>query len=249
MYYLSKILPLLVLPIGITLTLMLAGILLRRRWLLVTAMVMLWLSSIPISGRPLVRASEGWAVRTAAADAPDADAIVVLSAGRLVAPGPAAISEWGDPDRFFGGIELYQAGKAPLLVFTGGWSPWQPDTATEGEILAGYAKALGVPPDRIAVTPRVFNTAEEAREVAAILRARPSGSRVLLVTSAFHIPRARQLFINAGLSVTAFPVDFAVSDGHGLNLLDFVPTAPALADSQDALRELYGRLYYRLKPW
>lgn len=248
MYYLSKILPLLMLPIGITLWLMLGGIVFRRRWLMVTAMMVLGLSSMPAVRTPLIRAAEERATRVPASGAPPADAIVVLSGGRVIAPGGASISEWQDSNRFFGGLELYQAGKAPLLVFTGGWSPWQPAPLTEGEILSGYAQKFGVPAGNILVTGRVFNTEEEARAVAAIMVAR-SRSRILLVTSAFHMPRARQLFINAGLSVAAFPVDFAVSDAYGINVMDFIPTASALVDSQNAFRELYGRLYYRLKPW
>jgi hypothetical protein len=49
--------------------------------------------------------------------------VSVLSEGRLVAPGNAAVSEWKDADRFFGGVELFKAGKSPLLVFTGGAAP------------------------------------------------------------------------------------------------------------------------------
>jgi hypothetical protein len=59
----------------------------------------------------------------AAVDASEADAIVVLSEGRVVVPGKAAVSEWSDADRFFGGVELFRAGKSPLLVFTGGAAP------------------------------------------------------------------------------------------------------------------------------
>ncbi len=100
---------------------------------------------------------------------PTADAIVGLSGGRVVAPGVAAISEWNDGDRFWGGIALYQAGKAPLLVFTGGWSPGQPNAKPEGEVLISYAKALGVPSKALRTTGLVVNTAEEAQAVTALL--------------------------------------------------------------------------------
>jgi uncharacterized SAM-binding protein YcdF (DUF218 family) len=123
MFYLSRILPLFVLPVGVTLILLLGGILFRRRGVLVTALAILWLSSMPLVGGWLVRAAEQWTERIPAKDAPAGDAIVVLSTGRVVAPGRAAISEWTDPDRFFAGVELFQAGKAPLLVFTGAGSP------------------------------------------------------------------------------------------------------------------------------
>ena len=247
MIYLSKILPLLVLPLGVTLLLMLAGITLRRRALMWASILVLWISSTPWVSSHLLRAAEAGAVRTPATEAPPADAIVVLSAGRIVAPGQAGISEWGDPDRFYGGIELFQAGKAPLLVFTGEWIPWVPSAPLEGDILAGYARNLGVPLDRILTTGRVSNTTDEARAVSTLLRARQtSPARVLLVTSAFHMSRARRLFENAGLLVSAFPVDFQVSAGRKVNATDFLPSAGALNQTQIALREMYGRLFYRM---
>ena len=134
----------------------LVGLLLRRRWLIWTGIAFLWLSSIPLVGGFLVRAAEGWAERIPASDAPIVDAIVVLSAGRTIAPGRTSISEWGDPDRFFGGVELFKAGKAPLLVFTEAGSPWEPDAPLEGEILAQHARALGIPPDHIVTTGQVL---------------------------------------------------------------------------------------------
>ena len=186
-----------------------------------------------------------------AADAFEADAIVVLSEGRVVAPGKAAVSEWNDADRFFGGVELFKAGKSPLLVFTGGAAPWEPNAAPEGDVLAGYAKGMGVPDGQIVKTPRVTNTAEEALAVATLLRGRLSGPtwrggppRVLLVTSAFHMPRARRLFERAGMSVIPFPVDFKVSAGRTVSVLDFLPTAAALQETELAMREGYGRLFY-----
>jgi uncharacterized SAM-binding protein YcdF (DUF218 family) len=241
---LSALLPPLVLPLGLALILGALGLALRRRWLVAAALAGLWLASIPPVASALARAVEGGQVRTAAADAPSADAIVVLSSRRVLAPGEARISEWVDADRFFGGLELFDARKAPRLVFTGGWSPRAPDRPPEGEVLARWAERWGVPPEAILVTDRVTNTAEEAAAVAALLA--PLGvDRVLLVTSAFHVPRARALFERAGLRVEAFPVDFQVGDGRRWSLTDALPRADALRLSEQALREWLGRLAYR----
>ena len=73
--------------------------------------------------------------------------------------GGAGVSEWHDADRSYGGVELFQAGKAPLLVFTGGWAPWEPKARPEGDILIDYAKALGVPSGNMLTTGTVANTA------------------------------------------------------------------------------------------
>ena len=250
MIYLSKILPLFVLPLGITLLLVAFGIARRRRWPLIAAMFVLWLFSMPLVAGRLARALEDGATRLPVQSVAAADAIVVLSTGRVTAPGPEAVSEWTDADRFFGGVQLLRAGKAPLLVFTGGWSPWEPNAPTEGDVMTEYATAIGIPKEQIVTTGKVFNTAEEAVAVAAVLKARQQGTpRIILVTSAFHVPRARQLFEQAGLAVSVFPVDFYGIGGGGVSVMDVLPTAGALAQSQMAVRELYGRLYYLFKPW
>ena len=246
MFYLTKLLPLFVLPLGITFIAILIGLLWRRRWLIWTGIAFLWICSLPLVSGSLMRAIEGRAERIPASDAPSADAIVVLSIGRSIAPGPAAISEWGDPNRFFGGVELFKAGRAPLLVFTGGGVPWEPDAPLEGEILAQHASALGVPPEQIVTTGVVYNTTDEARAVAAVLPIRQvPPPRVLLVTSAFHMPRARLLFERAGLRVAPFPVSF--SGAGAASILDLlpIPTVGALSQTTRAMRELYGRLFYR----
>jgi len=249
--YFHKILPVFLLPMGITLLLLLAGLFLRRRSLIWLGVVVLWLSSTPVVSNFAARSAEGWAERGQASGAPRADAIVVLSEGRVVAPGSAAVSEWSGANRFYGGVELFKAGKAPWLVFTGGWLPWEPRAKLEGEILTEYAKALGVPVKSIATTGAVVNTAEEAQAVAALLAQRhlvgvtqEVQPHILLVTSAFHMPRAQRLFERAGMQVSPFPVDFKVSAGGELGVIDFLPSAGAMAQTEMAWREMYGRLYY-----
>jgi len=252
--YLHKILPVFLLPLGISLLLVLAGLLLRRWVIIWIGFVVLCLSGTPAVSHFMARSVEGWAERNQAIDAPRADAIVVLSGGRIVAPGVAAVSEWSDADRFYGGVDLFQAGKAPLLVFTGGWVPWEPNAKPEGEILIEYAMALGLPAKSMVTTGAVVNTAEEAQAVAALLAQRhvvgaDQGVRphILLVTSAFHMSRAQYLFTHAGLDVTPFPVDFQVSAGGKLGVMDFLPSADALAQTEMAWREMYGRLYYEVR--
>ena len=251
--YLHKILPVFLLPLGISLMLVLTGLLLRRRAIIWIGLAVLCLSSTPVVSQLMARSVEGWAERSLAIDAPHVDAIVVLSGGRVVAPGRAAVSEWSDADRFYGGVDLFQAGKAPLLIFTGGWVPWEPNAKPEGEILIEYAKALGVPEKSMVTTGSVVNTAEEAQAVAALLAQRQAFGaaqgeppHILLVTSAFHMSRAQHLFANAGLDVAPFPVDFQVSAGGELGVMDFLPSAGALAQTERAWREMYGQLYYSL---
>jgi uncharacterized SAM-binding protein YcdF (DUF218 family) len=249
MIYLHKILPFFLLPTGVTLLLVVAGLLLRRRGLCWAGIAVLWLSTTPVVGNFLMRATEGGQIRQPIAAAPKAQAIVVLSGGRRQPPGDTTVSEWGDANRFYGGIELFKAQKAPLLIFTGGWAPWRPDAKPEGDVLIGYAAELGVPRDRMLTTGRVMSTEEEARAVADLLARQPAArgtQQILLVTSAFQMRRAVLQFSNAGLSVVPFPVDFKVSQQEQLTVLSFIPNAGSLGSTETALREFYGRLYYQL---
>lgn len=249
--YLNKILPVLLLPTGILLVLLVVALLLKHRWPLIAALLLVWIGSTPALSEHLQRWLENGAIRMPATEMPAADAIVVLSEGRVVAPGPARISEWTDGDRFWGGIELYRAGKAPLLCFTGGWAPWLSSARPEGEILTQAAFAQGVPASAIRTTGRVTHTAEEARAVAEMLASHDLSKPdrkpvVLLVTSAYHMPRARRQFESAGLSVLPFPVDFQVGQEREFTVMSLLPSAQAWARTESAWRELIGRGYYAL---
>jgi uncharacterized SAM-binding protein YcdF (DUF218 family) len=145
-------------------------------------------------------------------------------------------------------MDLFRAGKAPLLMFTGAWTSGDPALPREGDVLADYAKALGVDAEKLVVTGEVSNTADEARQVAGWFRARQMpGPRVWLVTSAFHMPRARQMFEQEGVTVESFPVSFSGPQGGRIVLASFLPSVAALSQTQTALRELYGRAFYWLR--
>jgi uncharacterized SAM-binding protein YcdF (DUF218 family) len=249
MLYLGRILPVFVLPTGIVILLLLLSVARRKRGLAVAALATLWLSSISLVSDPLMRAVEGWQTLKPLIAIPPAEAIVVLSGGLLPSAGAAGQDEWTDAvDRFEAGVALATAGKAPLLVFTGGWLPWQPDARPEGEVLRDRAIARGIQADRIAVTGIVRNTEEESRAVAAMLRTRGHvgpAPAILLVTSAFHMRRAQLLFTRAGLSVTPYPVDFRTAAAP-FSVFGVLPRAGNLKDTETALRECYGYLYYRL---
>ena len=153
--------------------------------------------------------------------------------------------EWNSAvDRYFAGVDLYQAERAPRLIFTRGWVPWMADQLPEGEVLAQMARGDGVPGDAILITDVVMNTAAEAQSVAALLG--EGDHQIILVTSAYHMARSTLLFERAGLDVIPFPVDFLTSATKSFSILDLLPTAGDLASTEWALREFYGYLFYWL---
>jgi uncharacterized SAM-binding protein YcdF (DUF218 family) len=247
MIYLNKILPVICLPIGLTMVLVGAGLILQRRVLCWIGLGLLLLLSTGFVSGKLMRWVEGVEDRSVIQDVKTADAIVVLS-GMIEERKNAPLGEWsGAVDRFEGGVDLMQTGKAPLLIFTGGWVPWTPKAKPEGEILAQRAVRLGVPKDKIVVTGKAQNTQEEATAVRQVGRnwwVTGSNPRIILVTSAFHMRRAEMLFRKSGFEVMPFPVDLQTSENNEITPLSFLPSAQALARSETAIREMIGLAYY-----
>jgi uncharacterized SAM-binding protein YcdF (DUF218 family) len=243
MIYLHKILPLLLSPVFLVLLLVVAGSLTGSRWMGLSAALLLYLASTPYFSDHLFRYVEAYQVKAEATSQPECDAIVVLG-GMLaeVASTTGVTTEWQDPDRFLAGLALFKAKRAPVLVFTRGLLPWSVSGQPEGDMLRDYAIELGVPESAIRLTDVAQNTAQEAEATKRLLNV-PNPS-VLLVTSAFHMPRAQRLFERQGMHVVPYPVDFKVMARQNTPM-DFLPSAESLAASDLAIRELVGRLYYR----
>lgn len=126
-----------------------------------------------------------------------ADCIVVLGA-KAHADGTPGPSLRGRCER---GVELWRAGWAPVLLFTGGRGA----TGTvEGEVGAAWAAARGVPREALAIEGESRTTAENLRFAARIMRGR-GWRRCLVVTDPFHIPRALALARDAGLEADPAP--------------------------------------------
>jgi len=238
---LNKLLPLLLSPLFLLVVLASIALVLRRRGLAVLALAILWLCSLPVVADSIWRAIEQHAVRPAIASASQAQAVVVLGGmTRDIRSEKGVETEWNEnADRFWAGLELFKAGKAERLFLMAGRLPWEKNQTTEGDWLRQKAIELGVPAEKIWLSPEVQNTHQEAQAVAKEL---PGGS-ILLVTSAFHMPRARAVFEAQGLKVLPFPVDFRVVENE-TTILDFLPSAGALETNTSAMRELLGRAYY-----
>ena len=180
MIYLHKILPALASPLGLCLLLVLIGLLLNARRWVARGIVILIICTLPATSNMLWRQLERGHALQDPSDAPTAEAIVVLSGMlRAVPSGDGFAYEWSEAaDRYFAGVDLALAMKAPKLIFTRGAQPWSAG-APEGEVLFERARRDLVPEGMLALTPPVENTAQEAQAVAEMLapRQRFSSSR------------------------------------------------------------------------
>ncbi len=223
--------------------LILYGTYVKKRWACYIAVTLLYLLATPIFSDQIFRFAEDYAVKKTISTIPKADAIVVLS-GMIshTKSENGLVEQWGDPDRFFGGIELIKAQKSDQIIFTNALLPWSISKTSEGDFLKKTALSLGVTEASIRLTKEVRNTRDEALEVKAVLNS--VNPEVILVTSAFHMARAKTLFEREGIRVIPYPVDFKVSIDK-ITLMDFLPNANALVLTDTAVREFIGRVYYK----
>ena len=246
--FLHKLIAALFLPVGATGLLLVIGLLRRRRRWIFAALVLISTTSLPVFGDWLLARLELRYPLVAASAVPPADAIVVLSGMLHASPDGVRRPSPGEAfDRFESGLELLRAGCAPRLVFTRGQTPWDSDRPPEGDVLIELAAARGLPRDRLLVCPGICgNTADEAAAIARFA-VENRWRRIVLVSSAFHLPRAMLLFEQTGLEVVPFPCDFRTIRDRAPALGDYVPGAEGLLKSERALREFFGYWFYRLR--
>lgn len=242
MIYLHKILPVFVMPIMLIIYLLIFALWKKKRWPIYTAIAFIYLFSTPVFVIPFFKWVEGAEPRPLSKNIPNADAIVVLS-GMInnVKSTNGVYPEWGDPDRFFGGIELYKAGKAPKIIFTGGKMPWDTTSLTEGEILKQYALAQGVSDSAILLSIDVQNTADEAKAISNLIG---KDKIIILVTSAYHMQRSQRLFEKQGFQVIPYKVDWKVDKMNAYTVMDFLPDADTYRLFNTGFREIIGRAVY-----
>lgn len=262
-FLLSKLVPPLLMPLGLALLLQVMGLLGHRRrwgpWLSWGGLALLWLASMPLVSRQLIWGLEERAVRISPALIPRADVALVLGGGLSPALPPHRGVEVGEAgDRLLTGVELLQEGKASWLLLSGGKVSFNAgDPAPpEARSAAALATRLGVSPSRIVLSEQARNTAEEAGALQEIA-ARRGWRTVLLVTSATHLPRSLATFRRlTDLTIIPVPCDFQLPARGSIGkpslagtLMDLQPSASALAGTSQALRELMGLAAYRLRGW
>ena len=245
MIYIHKILPLLFSPLIILIGLIILGLITNSKKIGLLGIFILLFCSIPIVSDKLIAYLESNYKLNQVSEVQEADGIVVLSGMVKVIKNKNNLDyEWGESvDRIFAGIELFKENKSQTLILTRGKLPWSVGVP-EGEYLREFAIKFGVPEKNILLTENVENTDQEAKAIKKLFSI--NSPKVILVTSAFHMPRAQTVFEAAGIDIEAFPVDFQRGESK-LTFMSFIPSANALSGTSFFVREMIGRTYYKLK--
>ena len=251
MYHINKIVGWLLSPMGIAflgfVACAVSAFLKKRRlaWICGCASVaVLWIFGSAVTTRIIGRSLERGYDRDGIAHgdvswAPEGDAIVILGGGMGRHAKCGSSEMYSGADRVWTGAKLYKAGKAKKIICTG------------SEIEQGTLPLLidfGIPSAAVFWYEDARNTEEEARLIAKTLGGGDKKPKILLVTSAWHMNRAKFLFEKAGLDVVPCPGDFEMSyvSERPFSVNDFIPDAMALVQNSAAVHEWVGIWAYRM---
>lgn len=226
----------------------------RRAGLALAALCLggLWLVSTPWVAWALAMPLESQHPPVPAAASPVADAVLVLGGAMAAAlpPEQPHLSFGMAADRVWHAASLYRAGKARWVLAIGGNKPGYEDVPPEAEAIAEVLRALGVPASALRLEGRSRNTRENAEFSLPLVR-QLGAKRVLLVTSALHMPRALAVFqaVYAGSGVTIVP---AATDADALGdepggWAAWLPDAKSLEWSSRAIKEFLGLAQVEMK--
>ena len=180
-------------------------------------------------------------------DSESADAIVVLG-GDVGLPLPPRYHSEVNGNRTLHAMRLYKAGKAPMIVLTGGNVFLQKEMRSEAYYSAKLLIAWGVPSDVIFLEGDSRNTYENAKKTQKLLEPRQI-DKILLVTSAFHMERALRTFRTAGVACIPSPSSYSMVEYSKPLLLDWIPSMGNFGKMRAVIHEKLGILVYGYRGW
>ena len=253
-FVLSKTLGVLVLPTNFLIVLGVVGALLTAtRWaragrrIMIAAVLLLAVAAFSPLGNLLLYPLENRFPPADAAQGAPPDGIVVLGgsidADLSIAHGTPVVTSASD--RIVAAAALAHKYPNARVVFSGGSSSLISNEQREADYAATLFESLGIDKTRLIMDRDSRNTYENA-VFSRKLAAPKAGERWLLVTSAFHMPRAIGLFRKVGFAVEPYPVDWRV--GRGVDVFAFTQfSLDGLLRTDIGVREWLGLVVYRLR--
>lgn len=185
------------------------------------------------------------------AEIPPGDAVVLLGG----AAEPSRYDAFGlgltaDGDRLIMALELMRLGKGKTLVIGGAVTELESgERRIEAELMRQWLAAWQLPQAPVVSLGACENTHDEAQKVAKLSRER-GWKQVVLVTSAYHLPRAVACFRSEGMAVTGVPCDFKTAVSlEGKPSFTLVPRYQGFVKTSIYVREQIGWLVYRWRGW
>ena len=151
-------------------------------------------------------------------------------------------------DRLFQTIRLYKMGRIDKIIFTGGSGSIEFPEKREGKFVKKYLNEIQIPDSALIIENESKNTYENAVFTKKILDSLNYNTNLLLVTSAYHMPRSLAVFKKAGYTNVTPYVTNRVS-GVRRYTFDhlFIPNIDAMFNLQLLLHEWIGFAVYKIK--
>lgn len=150
-------------------------------------------------------------------------------------------------DRLWQGIALLQQNRVKRLVFTGGSGDIKQEKRKEAHYIAEYLHLLGISDSLLIYEDQSKNTHENALFTAKLFEKHGYNKKIILITSAFHMKRARGCFEKQGFEVVPYACD-PMTDGDPLKIHEYLlPSVQALMNWEVLLKEWVGILMYKTK--
>jgi len=188
--------------------------------------------------------------RFAAVPAPDSQekfaGIIILGGFEdgLVSAARGALAVNESAERLTQGLRLALKHPEAKIVFTSGVGGLWPGGIDATQPVAAYFNDVGIPTSRLVLEGKARNTQENATFTAEMLGLN-HGERWVLVTSAYHMPRAVGIFRKNGFDVIPYPVDYRTRGAEDLGRL-FESLPAGLQRTDLAVKEWAGLIAYRL---
>jgi uncharacterized SAM-binding protein YcdF (DUF218 family) len=186
---------------------------------------------------------------------PEVDCILILSGGILPRIPPRTTVEVAEAgDRVLYGAHLFRDGKAPRIICTGNVATGGLSDHPESESMAELMESLGVPKEVITTESKSEDTHQHTQNLRPLFQEQ-GFKRILLVTSAMHMPRALGVFKRCcpGIDFIAAPTDFHATQKRPSawyrHLTGIIPTPSHLVAFTEAAHEYAGIAYYKLRGW
>jgi len=250
MFLLKKIVSPLFLPLTLCLLLLMAGLILlwfrnRERMgkiLTTVGFLLLALVSYDAVSNRIISPLECRYPPAGLSEIRGAKWIAVLGAGIRPEKGYPASSQLSEISlaRLVEGIRLQRHITGCRLILSGG-AVFHP--VPEAELMAGAAKDLGVSEKDIVLESSSRDTEEQARRIRGIV----GRDKLILVTSASHMPRAMALFRKEQMEAVPAPAGVCIRTEQPLSPDDFYPDADALRKAETAFHEYIGILWAKLR--
>ena len=261
--YISKLLPQFVYPLGLGFILLIfAACFIKNRHKTALGLSIIVLLILFLAGNRMVSASLAknleWRYMPPE-ELPQAEMIVLLGGGTESADYPREMAEVNSAgDRVIHAAWLYKEGAAPYILLSGGNLEFSEMRGTTPAVeMRQLLELLEVPGEAFWIQEESENTYEDAVYTTAMLREKGI-TRIILVTSAMHMPRSVALFEKQGLEVIPSPTDFTITERSWQELtalkanqilLNIMPNASSLSLTTNVLKEHLGMAVYRMRGW